>query len=555
MSEKLKRRTPSGSVRILRPGAAAAIALILIAAAGLQAQDAAKPPDAPVPADKLGMIEPGEETMQVSLKDCIVEALENNYDIRIARLGPGVEDTNIDAAKAVFDPVAKASASRDYKKRPTVSVLDVGINLLFDPQLTAVTEEDRNYTGSIEKKFSTGTTVTASQTLGWVSRPDNSWSAFDPYYNSEATLEVVQPLLKGAGFEYNLADIRIARNTKTISEYDFEIKVIETVKNIELAYWNLVRARGFVEASLKSLERAKKLYETVDVRVRAGNIYPHALDEARAQVAIQEDALNTARLQSRNAEDAIKQLMGMSGGDSVLARSRLVPTDDPKFIQVSMDWKEAELAALERRPEVGSAAVGIKNANLGVKKAENENQVQADLTARGSLIGLGVKPNDTWNAQQSTDYYLQAVSGTVIYPIRMRAAKAGLQQARLKVKSASYASEQQRQAVIVEVRSALRGALQKAKSVESARVILESRERSRDDEMKRFEVGRSTLLQVVEAQERLAEAERDLVGALADYRIAISALFQSMGTLLDRNGVYLERQTQEYTLSAAAPAR
>ena len=84
---------------------------------------------------------------------------------------------------------------------------------------------------------------------------------FDEDFTSEATISLRQPLLRDAGPNANLAQVRIARNNLLVSEWQLRQRVIDvitetvfTFNELHLAHENLalaLRSRALAEQTQK----------------------------------------------------------------------------------------------------------------------------------------------------------------------------------------------------------------------------------------------------------------------------------------------------------------
>ncbi len=51
--------------------------------------------------------------LRLTLKDTIILALNNNYEMRVAKIVPKIKEKNITIAKSVFDPILTITGERD----------------------------------------------------------------------------------------------------------------------------------------------------------------------------------------------------------------------------------------------------------------------------------------------------------------------------------------------------------------------------------------------------------------------------------------------------------
>lgn len=95
---------------------------------------------------------------------------------------------------------------------------------------------------------------------------------------------------------------------------------------------------------------------------------------------------------------------------------------------------------------------------------------------------------------------------------------------------------------MVEVRGAVRDAMTNIERVYATRKSRELAEKRLEVEERKLEVGRSTSLEILRAQEDLATAEGNEVKAIVDYEISLGNLERAKGTIFDAYGIELEEE-------------
>jgi outer membrane protein TolC len=73
--------------------------------------------------------------------------------------------------------------------------------------------------------------------------------------------------LRGFGTLVNRSGIVVARNSRAQTAEAFEILVVDTLRQVESSYWNLVAARRAVQVAEQSLALAERLLGETQERV------------------------------------------------------------------------------------------------------------------------------------------------------------------------------------------------------------------------------------------------------------------------------------------------
>src|SRR5262249_44473903 len=137
-------------------------------------------------------------------------------------------------------------------------------------------------------------------------RLDNN-SAFNqlrPQYHPQVGFSLVQPLLRGFGWDFSYLVVRVAEETAEAALYQYEATLADFVEQVIEAYWGVVRARENLGVQRESKALADRTVDENQARVRVGLLPPVATLEAQAdamaraeQVIIADNALRVARQQ------------------------------------------------------------------------------------------------------------------------------------------------------------------------------------------------------------------------------------------------------------------
>ena len=196
--------------------------------------------------------------LNLTLKDSMILALRNNFDIRIARMDPIIKENDIRVAKSVFDPILTITGERDVEELPTVNTLTLGLTSGFE-----ISEFKRNRNtlqATVAKLLETGGTFTLDfNTVPHVFIDPSPFNPLNPQSTASIEAKIKQPLLKNAGIFYNRSNIYIARNDKKRSILELKKTAIDVLNTAQKAYWELVKAVEELRVRKKSLERAKDL--------------------------------------------------------------------------------------------------------------------------------------------------------------------------------------------------------------------------------------------------------------------------------------------------------
>jgi len=469
----------------------------------------------------------------LSLRQAVRRALANNLDIRVMSLGPEISREEMAQAAAVFDMVVFAGA--------TYSVQDERQNTVFDK--TALSKTRAVQIG-LRKHTTTGADLMAMYSLTRLAT-SSAFVTKPTTYEPNFTLEMTQPLLKGAWPEVNLAALRVARIDRRISEEAFRERVEAVITDVVSAYWALHVARQALEIHEGLLAKTLKIQETVRKRelIDAHNLHT---TQAEAAVAGRKALVIRARKSVDDIEDALLQLM--LGKQAPTGREIDIGLTTPPADRLfAIDGEGQVLAALKDNSQLAQARLAVQAAGINVRVAEKNLLPTLDLNASATWMGLD-RRRSVGNDQILDSKYLSYSVGLLFeYPLGNREARAAGRRARLErlqsIMNLQNVAAQIARTVNEKVREVARARqdLQVATDAVKANQLyikaIESREKhgGRDKPLS----PEFLLNMKLQALVALGTSEQDVERAIADYYTARIQLAQITGTLLSQYGVVL----------------
>lgn len=546
-------------------------------------------------------------SVYLSLADAIALALENNLDIEVQRYSTRIAQTDLQRANAggfvrglglgvsttttggqagggqalvgtvqqlvtatgtaipSLDAVMTSTIQWGHRTVPQTSPFVTGNNSLVTESTLA------NF--AISRSFLTGTSVTFGYNNNLQSQ-NSGRNDFNPSTNSYAQLQIVQPLLQSFGRDVNSRNIRIARNNIHASDLVFRQQVITTVSQVIALYWDLVSFSEDVKVRKQALELNQKLYNDNRKQVEIGTLAPIEIIRAEAEVARSQQDLLVAETQVLQQETILKNALSRTGVmDSVLASSRLIPTDSIKMPEIEPVEPLQDLIqrALDSRPEVQQSRINIENSKIalvGVKNALLPSiNAYADLRNNGLAGQLNTLPIPPIPGQAgaaiarnpaAVDKFFLGGYGTVFgqllsrnfpdyavgvqlsVPLRNRAAQADVAREQLNLRQSELRLQAQINQIRVDVQNSLIGLQQARARFQTATKTRVLQEQTLDAEQKKYQLGASTIFFVIQAQRDLAQAQASEVAALTAYARAKVDLDRATGVTIESNSIEID---------------
>lgn len=389
----------------------------------------------------------------LSLSDAITLALENNYDIAIARYNLDIADTDILRTKAGTLPrgvntgivagtqgssgqlllsgggpggtsagAGGAGAGAGGLVTNTSTAGPLPENL--DPALTGTLQYEKldtpssnaftgapvlsqgvgTYDFAYNQGFLTGTALNVGFNNSR-STTNSQFSQFSPQFNSSFRATVTQHLLQGFGLGLNSRFIVQAKNNRRITDAAFRQQIIYTVNQIENIYWGLVSTYEDVQAKESALEQSKQLTADNRKQLEIGTLAPLDVVTSDSQVAGDQQALISAQSGLEFQQLIMKQAIARNLSDPALSKAPVIPTDRVNLIETpeeKMAVEDLVNQAYANRPEVEQDLLNLKNSELSLKAVRNGLLPVVDAYGFYGASALGGSQNSSLNCGSFT---------------------------------------------------------------------------------------------------------------------------------------------------------
>lgn len=486
------------------------------------------------------------ETLELSLDRAVEIALKRNLGLVLQRYDFARSLQREIQEAAIYDLGITADTSTAESSEPATSTLDGA---------SVVNSETADFNFGFRQLTPFGGTAA----LNWNNSRTDSNNVFrnpNPSFFSGVNLSFTQPLLRNFGKLATERGILLARKNTSTSQEAFELQVIDTLRQVDNAYWELVRARKQLEVSQQSLDLAKELHERNRIRVEVGTLAPFELVQSEAGIAQREGDIIRNQAAVGDAEDSLRRLLNLDQGAAW--DLEILPVTEPVVDEMDIDLQKALEEALAERSEVRQQQLELERLEIDSDFFGNQRRPRLDLVVAYGSSAVDGKffATDPDSGNPDRDVVLQdgdisdafsavfdreadgwSVGLNFAMPLQNRAARAQSNLADLALKQGQVTMSDLELQISTEVRSAVRQVEAAAREVDAARASRRAQEKSLEAERKRFENGMSTSFQVLQIQEDLAEAQSTEVRAVTNFRSRLVDYYLAIGTLLEERGI------------------
>lgn len=462
-----------------------------------------------------------DDSVDISFTDAITLALKQNLELQAATYNTRSVAASLKSAYGLYDPVLKV----DFKSGEMRDIL----NLSFFSSPTE--NEYQESSVSLIQKLPFGTELTLAGTL----REDDALPAptINPSHDSQVSLGIVQPVLKGFGPTVFAQKVVFASSDKQIALQDLRQQAFSVVAAVRNAYLGVLQSQYELSYRQTSVELARRIVQENNARVKAGILAP--VEKLEAEVGLQ--ARERLLLDShRNFDDALDQF------------NLLINAEEKIYLPIiqnfNMNYQTSEEAGIQsglmKRPDVIRRMKEIEKVRTERTIARNSLLPELDVVASYSQNGLSDNADDSIEITKDGDYDSWEVGVRFSYPLGSIESRNEVKRSEIRLRQERALLTQLRNEVRRDVRSAIRNIDVSRKKTEVAkrghdlareklRILLKSRE-----------VGLATTRDVLDGEEDLASARTDQITSVADYFKAVTEYLRVTGTLLESENIVFE---------------
>jgi outer membrane protein TolC len=360
----------------------------------------------------------------LSLSDAVTLAIENNYDIAIARVDLDIADTDLLRARAgsslhgvptglVANTLGGTSSTITGGGGPGGTSSGTGgggagtsglvlstngggplpenldpvitgqleyesaslqqTNLFFSAGLPVIYNKTQTYNFGYTQGFTTGTQLAVifdnNRQI-----TDNPYSSFDPALGSNFQAKLTQHLLQGFGKGINARFIIQAKNNRRITDSSFRQQLLYTVNQVENIYWGLVSAYEDEQAKERAVAQSTQLTEDNRKQLAIGTLAPLDVVNSDASVASDRQALIAAKTNLEYQQLIMKQAIARNLNDPQLSSAPVIPTDRvalDRLPEEDMPVEDLVREAYENNPQIEQAVLNMKNNRITIKAEKN----------------------------------------------------------------------------------------------------------------------------------------------------------------------------------------
>jgi len=475
---------------------------------------------------------------QMSLDDCIQEALQHNLDVQIERYAPQISLYTLRSGYGGYDPTFDFTATHQRN--------DTGPEFQNGLPVPASTSDQNTFTPDLSGSLPWGMTYdfngTIQNTRNLNFTVNTNLLATSTNYQASsgsASLTLTQPLLKNFWIDNSRLTIKLAKNQLKSDEQGLRLQLITSITAVENAYYELIYAQENVNVQREALILAQTQLDQDRQRVQIGTKAQLDVQQDESQVASSKANLIGALYTLANDQNTLKNLLTDQYArwhDTDIQPTETITNAPLQLFDLQDSWTKG----MTERPDLLQKRLLVERQGIQLKFDYNQLYPELNLTGSYGYNGQGAQYNDVFTQVGNEDRPFYSYGAELKVPLSnvgarntYKADKVTLQQLLLKLK-------QFEQNVLVDIDNAVKQAQSDYQSVEASRQARIYAEAALDAEQKKYAVGKSTTFNVLGLQNTLTADRGTEIRDLANYYEDLANLAQKEGSTLERRHINVE---------------
>lgn len=442
--------------------------------------------------------EQGRKLAAVGLKDILALVLERNLALQANRVSQGASRQSLTAAQERLQPVLSSSLGYSHTVVPGLTPAATFAGPPATAFVSLLAQDTTTFTTAVTQQDLYGTTYSLnyvearvqSQNLAILNAGDTPKSTRPAGIVDVSSLvaAVTVPLAQNAGRDFNRIPVGQAEVGLRQSIVTTQQQEQAALNAAALAYWNLVGQRETVAVFEQAVLLNEQLVRDNQQRVRAGTRVPADVLASKTQLALDRRNLVQARLQALNLEDQLRAAVGLD-----TAEFGFKPTDAPA-LRPATETPEQQLERVYRNnPLLASLQASLDSKDYDVLAARNAAKPLVNVALNYTLNGyskdvLGGTANFDQSRTQGETAALNASA-----PLRDRVGPANIQRRLEERRALELQLRDQRNSLRIQLLNVLRNIDLAREQIATARTAVTLAQLQLDNEVKRLQLGSSTL--------------------------------------------------------------
>ena len=359
--------------------------------------------------------------------------------------------------------------------------------------------------------------------------------------NATVSFDIKIPLLRERGRAANAADETSAKILTEASRYDLNYTTSQSILTTVNEYWNTVAAMDNLEIADKAETRARYMLEKTKILVDAGEQPASDINKLAANL----HGKTSSRINKTQSLFEARQTLGLAMGlrfDEIVATplpsEPLLNIDDADLNKMPIAQDLIDIG-LERRADLIALKKEQESANVLMVGAHRNLKPQLDLDLSAGYIGL----NENTRRQRNFKQYASAINEreaglnfsamfSLEWPVLNDFRRGTYVRREAQNERAMISTNNLNRQIVSKVVVAMSDVIQSAAELKKAHESVLVYQTAVEKERLKLKLGESTIIDLIDVDDRLTTAMETEVSARLSYAKALVQLRFETGTIL-----------------------
>ncbi len=384
----------------------------------------------------------------------------------------------------------------------------------------------------VSQILDTGGTLSLDGSTSYFRSDDPTLTTGERTFDSSLTVRLLQPLLRGAGYEPSHEALTQAERNLVYAIRDFELFREDFSIDVATRYYDLVQQKQSIENVRRNLEDFQFGERQAQALFDVGRTSELDVLRARRNRLDAENQLIEAIESYQLSLDRFRVFLGLPADEPIE-----VEEFAPDFVPVVFDVDSAVEVALENRLDLRNREEQLEDDERFVRLSRNDLLPALDLDAS---VNVPAGPDSGFSNQRFSGENA-SLGLTLEIPVDRVSERSAYRRAQIFRVQAQRSFEEFRDNLVVEIESAFRELERREQSLKIQRQQIEDELKNVRIAQLRFERGEIPNRDVVEAQQSQLDARNSLIREQVNYEIARLQLLADLGILfIDERGMWSE---------------
>lgn len=362
----------------------------------------------------------------------------------------------------------------------------------------------------VQPIVATDGTVTLSNTLSWQnSKTDDN----DPQqaFSNNLQLRIDQPIFTYNQKKMDLKQLELNLENASLS---YALQKLNIERQTTQYFYNLYQKQKSLEIANDELKNEIFSHEIIKKKVDAGLSPDEEFWQAELNLANARSQVFNAEVAKENAEDQLKQLIGLPLADSVIILANIETTP------VNVPLQDAITYAKNQRLELRQAEINIENSQFDLIIAKATNEFKGNVSVAVGLFG------DNENLDQVLKRESVQDNESVALSLQIPIFDWGERDARVKAAEASMKSSELDMAneyvdIELNIRQVYRNLKNLLLQIEISEKSVENAMKTYDLNLEKYKNGDLTSMDLSRYQAQLSSERNNLTNSIIEYKLEL----------------------------------